>query len=207
MATMFSLKRATGMGLVGPICALWVGVIVLGTWGFASYDGQPGASGSAPEGFPGGSRIVLDSGRATLILFGHPRCPCTRASLEELATLLTRARGKVSTFIEFLQPEGQSDEWSRKELWAQAASLPGVHVALDSGGTEARRFGARTSGQVLLFDTSGKLRFSGGITGARGHRGDNRGLSTVLAILLEGHGHSRVDTAPVFGCALTRSIN
>ena len=41
-----------------------------------------------------------------------------------------------------------------------------------------QRFGAETSGQTLLYDRDGRLLFSGGTTGSRGHDGDNAGFAS-----------------------------
>ena len=60
----------------------------------------------------------------------------------------------------------------------------------DDDGAEARRFGAETSGQTLLYDEHGALLFSGGITGARGHAGDNAGRASLVALLNRGSGRS-----------------
>ena len=51
-----------------------------------------------------------------------------------------------------------------------------------------------------LYDTSGKLRFHGGITASRGHAGDNRGRQAVVA-LARGETSDRAET-PAFGCML-----
>ena len=65
---------------------------------------------------------------------------------------------------------------------------------------EARLFEARTSGHVVLYDAGGRLLFSGGITRARGHVGDNYGRQQVSSLL---RNHTvRVADGPVFGCPL-----
>jgi hypothetical protein len=69
---------------------------------------------------------------------------------------------------------------------------------VDVGGTEHRRFGARVSGEVYLFQTDGQLVFHGGITAGRGHAGDNLGRSAVESFLREGV--LPPETTPVFGC-------
>ena len=51
-----------------------------------------------------------------------------------------------------------------------------------------------------LYDAGGQLRFSGGITPARGHAGDNAGRSAIVA-LVESASSAPVET-PVFGCSL-----
>jgi hypothetical protein len=57
-----------------------------------------------------------------------------------------------------------------------------------------------TSGQVLLYDVSGRLVFRGGITAGRGHAGDNVGRDNVVAFLL--HDTVPAESTPVFGCSI-----
>jgi hypothetical protein len=100
----------------------------------------------------------------------------------------------------FFQPVGASDAGAKTDLWWSAAAIPGVTVAHDDGGGEARRFHVATSGHTLLYGARGELLFSGGITASRGHSGDNAGRSTVLALLHTGVA-DRTET-PAFGCSL-----
>jgi hypothetical protein len=71
---------------------------------------------------------------------------------------------------------------------------------VDKDGKNAVAFGASTSGDVRVYDTSGALRFSGGITDGRGHEGDNTGLDSVLDLVRVGK--SPVSATPVYGCSL-----
>ena len=86
-------------------------------------------------------------------------------------------------------------------LWETAARYlmyGGLGVVL-TGVTalhEARR-GFDTAAVLLIV---GSLVFSGGITAARGHEGDNHGRSAIEDHLL--HGGARVAHTPVFGCDL-----
>jgi hypothetical protein len=90
--------------------------------------------------------------------------------------------------------------WERTDLWDSAAAIPGVHVMSDERGAQARVFGALVSGQTMLYDATGSLLFSGGITGARGHEGDNPSR-TALTSMLVGQLTDPIRT-PVFGCYL-----
>ncbi len=65
---------------------------------------------------------------------------------------------------------------------------------------EAGRFGVKGSGHVLLYQPSGRLVFSGGITPSRGHEGDNPGRAAVISLVLQGR--SPVNRTPVYGCPL-----
>lgn len=82
-----------------------------------------------------------------------------------------------------------------------AKSIPEATVILDIDGKEAKLFKSETSGQTVLYDPSGKLLFRGGITGSRGHEGDNLGQASIEQLALAKS--SNVETNPVFGCPLT----
>jgi hypothetical protein len=165
-----------------------------------NYQSTSGAAGIAPEHWPTGTQITLDSQRDTLVMFAHPQCPCTRASMEELNRLLARTEGKVVVQVFFFKPDKFSGDWVHSDLWKSAAAIPGVVVREDPNGAQARLFGAETSGDVLLYDTHGRLLFNGGITGSRGHAGDNAGENTIIA-RLQGKEASLKQT-PVYGCSL-----
>jgi hypothetical protein len=133
-----------------------------------------------------------------LVVALHPQCPCSRATVAELARLLAHAPEPPDVHVLFVAPADVEDAWVRAGLWQAVADLPGLHVVRDDG-TEARRFGARVSGQVLVYDGAGQLRFNGGITGARGHEGDNAGRAGIEALLA---GRPHAASTFVFGCLL-----
>src|SRR5712691_5642885 len=59
---------------------------------------------------------------------------------------------------------------------------------------------APTSGQTVLYDSQGRLLFSGGITGSRGHSGDNAGRSSIVSLVNAGVADQKETI--VFGCPL-----
>jgi hypothetical protein len=150
--------------------------------------------------FPRSSAIQLVSEKPTLVLFAHPQCPCTEASLHELVGLLAETQNRVSATVVFTIPDGVSPGWEQGDLWNSATNIPGLRVIRDQGGGEAHQFDVEGSGHVLLYAPSGKLLFSGGITSSRGHEGDNVGRSAIVSFVL--NGHARVSHTPVFGCSL-----
>ncbi len=196
---MAPVRRKTSVGIIIAF-VLWLAVVAGGTIEMTRYSSSPGGSGQAPTGWPADSQIHFDASRPTLIMFAHPRCPCTRASLGELEVLLAQFPGRINAHVVFLKPPDTITNWEKSDLWRTASSIPDVTVYTDNSGTEARRFHAETSGQTLLYDRSGALQFQGGITLARGHAGDNPGRSAVQDLLRGGRA-SRVNT-PVFGCSL-----
>src|SRR5882672_12720150 len=127
-----------------------------------NYQNVSGSIGIAPEHWPAEAQITLDSKHDTLVMFAHPQCPCTRASMEELNRLLAQSEGRVTARVVFLKPGKFSDDWTKTDLWRSAAAIPGVTVHEDLDGAQARLFGAETSGDVLLYDIHGQLLFKGG---------------------------------------------
>jgi hypothetical protein len=179
---------------------LWVLLIGAGLGILWNYESTPGIAAATPDLWPAASRIEPAADRPTLVMLAHPHCPCTRASIGELARLMTQAQGRVAAYVLFVKPSGFPDGWVQSDLWASAAAIPGVMPVLDDGGVEAGLFRAETSGQTVLYDSAGNLLFSGGITSARGHAGDNAGRAAIVSLLTSAEAGGR-DT-PVFGCPL-----
>jgi hypothetical protein len=179
---------------------LWILMICTGTGLLWSYERTPGIAATALEQWPADSplRHALDS--ATLVMLAHPHCPCTRASLGELARLMAQSQGRVKAYVLFVKPSGFPVGWEKTDLLASASAIPGVTVVRDDEGVEAVRFRAATSGQTMLYDAEGKLLFSGGITSARGHEGDNAGRSSIVSLLTTNEPGEK--ETPVFGCPL-----
>lgn len=179
----------------------WIVAISSGFILLARHGSTPGAAGDPTSRWPASSRVVAARGRANLVLVAHPRCPCTRATIAELGRLMARCRGAVVAHVLFLRPGGVEGAWEETDLWRAAAAIPGTRVFADQSGMDAARFGVATSGHVLLYDANGALLYSGGITGSRGHEGDNPGRDAVISLLTRGRA-DRAQSA-VFGCPLS----
>ncbi len=178
----------------------WIVSVLAGFVLLLDYGAAPGAPADAPGRWPSTSLLAQSGSRPTLVMVAHPRCPCTRASLGELARLLTRAGDRLEARILFVQPVGQDRAFLESDLWNRAVSLLGPGVLADPGGVEAERFGARISGTTLVYSPEGDLLFAGGITPTRGHEGDNVGVRRILALVLGGIVDR--DRSEVFGCRL-----
>jgi hypothetical protein len=185
--------------LIGAVC-LWIAAVCLGMGWLWSYNQAAGAPGQPPEVWPKQASVSLDSTKFTLVLLAHPQCPCTRATVEELSKLMTNCQGRINAYVLFAIPQSAPADWYKTDLWSSAAMIPGVTTIVDPDGTIASRFGAQTSGQVVLYDRDGELRFRGGITQSRGHVGDNAGRSAIEAIV--NNGDTQIDHTGVFGCPL-----
>jgi hypothetical protein len=182
------------------VVGVWLLACVAGLGLLWRYKTRPGPAGDPPRQWPASSGLAVDPGRPTLVMLAHPRCACTRASLDELNQVMNRVHD-VTAYVVFVVPPGVSRGWEHGASWDQAARIPGVVPVADVGGVEAARFRVLVSGHTLLYDRDGRLRFSGGLTGSRGHVGDNVGRRRVLDLLTSGSADRAASN--VYGCALS----
>jgi hypothetical protein len=175
--------------------------MAVGLFWLVRYQMTPGAPAAALAAkWPSGLNFARNSGGLTLVMLVHPQCPCSRASMHELSELISRSEGRLAAHVLFVQPAGSPAGWCDGDLWNDARAVRGLGVSIDKDGRDAAILGASTSGEVLVFDADGLMRFSGGITDGRGHEGDNPGYLAILA-LIRGHG-SNISGTPVYGCSL-----
>lgn len=204
--------------VLAVVTVLWLMLVGAGLVLLMIYGNRPGDRGFVPTTWPQHSDLPRTEARSTLLVFAHPKCPCTRATIDELAWIMTRCGDSVDCRVLFLQPAGHDFEWSHTDSWRTASTIPGVQVMADVKCRAAGVFGARTSGHVMLYDGRGRLRFEGGITPSRGHRGGNRGRERVVSLLSSDIAASalsagrrgsefdaRADSTCVFGCPLHAS--
>lgn len=185
----------------------WLGVIVLGTILSATYENKPGDHGAAPTKVVSAGDVAqpkTSKAKFHMIMFVHPKCPCTRASIAELRNLM-EGNSDLKATVYCYRPSSEKAGWEKSEIWKEAQKIDNVTLVVDVDGAKAGVYRIVTSGQVLLYDVNENLVFSGGITGARGHVGENVGESMIDEIV------SNPDTpvakslsAPVFGCRILK---
>ncbi len=190
--------------MVTVVTVMWLACAVGGLFVVWAYENGPGVSSTAGPSWPVQTRLVAATDRPTLVFLAHPQCSCTTASIGELAEALARADVKPKTYVVFLKPSSMPNGWEQTDLWTAAEALPNATIIRDDDGREAERFASVTSGQTLVYDATGALIFNGGITGARGHAGDNAGRSAIVDLL--NHRSPATAATKVFGCSLFSSV-
>jgi hypothetical protein len=200
MRAMTAQTRRIGTCAIGVLAAAWLGAVVFGQRVLMNYDYTAAATATPPAKWPQRSAIPRAEGLPTVVLMAHPKCPCTRATIEELARLMARLHNQATAAVVFVRPHGFSEEREKSDLWSSAARIPGVTVLSDADGREASLFGAQASGQTMLYSAAGDLQFSGGITASRGHSGDNLGRSTIVSLVSTGE--ATTNHTSVYGCSL-----
>jgi hypothetical protein len=194
------LARSRRTVLAAAAAIVWLIAVAVGFGKLWAYASTPAPQTTAAAEWPARTTLSRLDGRPTLVMFAHPQCPCSRASVAELAKLVARTPATATIHVVFYRPPSEPHGWERTSLWRAAEAIPTVRVSVDPGGVEATRFGALASGQTYFYDAGGALRFNGGITAARGHEGDNAGRQALETILT--HGTPSASQTRVFGCAL-----
>src|SRR5437016_5113600 len=110
---------------------LWIGGVGGGMLWLWQYASSPGHTGEVPAHWPRISQIVPATDRPTLVMFAHPKCPCTRASIAELARAMAACRERVAAHVVFFVPADATPDWERTDLTHAAESIPGVRITFD----------------------------------------------------------------------------
>ena len=188
----------------GLAVVVWVVAVVLGMTLLWRYKPSAGAPDSAPAHWPSASLVERSPVLPTLVMFVHPKCACSRASIAELSRLMTDVQGRASA------PRSSSLRARRARGGlgggptsgaARRRSL-GVSVRLDADGAEAARFGAIVSGTTMLYGIDGSLLFHGGNhVFPRPRGGDNAGRWRITSLVNVGKA-DLLAQSPTYGCDL-----
>ena len=190
--------------------AIFAGLLAMSVIGFiqlTDYSTRPGAFGESPRqlgdidltatSWPADS---ISDQKPILIVFYHPKCPCTSATVRVLERLHPRFNAVPQITAVAYCPENEPESWIESRTTATLLSLDQTQIVIDRGGRLSEKFGAHVSGHILLYDVNGNLNFSGGITPYRGHEGDcPSSLDLLDRVNSPG---DKCKQWPVFGCGI-----
>jgi len=180
------------------LAGFWLASLVGGFAALQAYAGRPGRLAEPGPRASAWLEAHRRPGRPLVVMAVHARCPCTDASLAELGDFLARTRGACDALLLRYSPHGNPGESS-----GEIRVLGGVNVPLlaDPTGSLAADLGALTSGSVIMMDAAGRVRFHGGLTLERGHRGRSPAQDAMLALVTKPN-DTALGIAPVYGCPL-----
>ncbi|HEX2862106.1 MAG TPA: hypothetical protein VHN79_10725 [Lacunisphaera sp.] len=177
---------------------LWLAGAAWGMKQMSDYSLTPGVAGAPVSEWPA-LASARSTSRSTMVIGLHPECPCSRATVEELGAVLLHGGEEIEALLVFADEVPESPARA-SALYRLASALPRTRLVCDTSGAELQRFNFQTSGETRLYRPDGRLVFRGGITGSRGHVGDNPGRDALLVALRTGD--PAPAPLPVFGCAL-----
>lgn len=141
-----------------------------------------------------------DKNSPTILLFYHPKCPCTLASARCLARLASRFNGSPNFYAYAYCPAEEPDTWIASSTTDELRTINNVTIFPDRNAEKCKQFGVRISGHILVYNSAGKLVFSGGITPYRGHEGGSMAAMDFIQ-----HANGKVlepSCWPTFGCSI-----
>src|SRR5882724_11884759 len=80
---------------------IWISVILAGSRSLMKYEYGDATPGESPPQWPAHTRIQPPRDKFVLVMVAHPDCPCTRASVAQLAELMARLNGKLAAYVLF----------------------------------------------------------------------------------------------------------
>ncbi|SMP75553.1 AhpC/TSA family protein [Neorhodopirellula lusitana] len=181
---------------------------VVGMSQLMSYSNTPGETRTTvPQVIPTEliSTTLSDEKRAQskVLVFYHPHCPCTRATIRSLQRLESMFAPDTQIVGYAYQPASKDDNWIETTTTQALRSLQNATVLADRDAQACEDFEIVTSGHVLVYDHNGELKFSGGITPSRGHEGS---CASGTAFLNSVNGKTNAEQSwPVFGCPIVRN--
>lgn len=185
--------------MLGTVIVLWALSAVSGFTYLGLYQYRAGDEGMPKEN-------VAASSTVKVLIFLHPRCSCSHASVHELQRILlsTETNGsslRVQAQVFLFQPdETDFEDWDGSAMISELKRFRSVEICNDPYGRIAASHGVVTSGHVLIYDADGYLKFSGGITQSRAHEGEN--TNGILAARSIHNVSTETVRRPVFGCSI-----
>jgi len=201
-------RNASAIGFAGLII-LWGTAVAFGFSLLLVHESTPGMANPLPAHWPTDIAVQRCPDRPLLLVFIHPQCPCTMATLSELERLLAEIEMPVQMTLILNCPVDQEIAWKKTAIWRRCESISKGSILVDFEGTMATKLRISTSGHCALYSAAGKLLFQGGITASRGHEGESTGRVAIREHLSftgrDIEKMQRITQTPVFGCELIRS--
>lgn len=184
------------------VAGFWLASLVGGFAALQAYAGRPGRLGEPGPRAAAWLEAHRRPNRPLVVMAVHARCPCTDASLAELGDFLARTHGACDALLLRYSPGADAGPSQ-----GETRVLGGVTVPLlaDPSGRLSADLGALTSGSVIMMDEAGRIRFHGGLTLERGHRGRSPAQDAMLAVV-NTPANPALGIAPVYGCPLPEQI-
>lgn len=199
----------TPLHRIAAVC-LWASAVAAGFAWHWDDARTPGDSGNPPDAWPDHAAVERRTDAHTLLVALHPRCPCSRATIDALRRVDAAVGPSAEIILLVSEPEEPSAEWvADRASLGLSERFSRARVVRDPRGAISERFGLRTSGHVLAYDADGCLWFSGGVTPLRGERGPSFGRDRLIAGIAsqQDDAAAPIATAPVFGCPLVSPTN
>lgn len=197
----WSNHRAVDDWFTPRVCAtgVWLVAVCFSIAWFSKYESTAGAIGPQNRAWPASTTLPRNLNGPTIVLFLHPKCPCSTASIRQLFEFTDGVKDAAIVTVLVL-PTGTDESFAQGPVIDLLEREYQHRPIVDREGKEAELFGAQTSGQAYAYGLEARLLFCGGLTPARGQTGYTPSLHKLRTALQ--HRDSGPTSCPVFGCPL-----
>ncbi|HEY9787355.1 MAG TPA: hypothetical protein V6D17_18340 [Candidatus Obscuribacterales bacterium] len=189
LADKFCIRSGSPFSIVfvAACYLVWIAAIFWGHIYLFQYEAMPSFAGTIRRVWPSDSQLSLVGGSPNMVMFVHPDCPAATASVTQLQQLMERSRSKICANVVVELGEASESAWMRSSLHKALVSAKSLKFIQDFEGHECALFGPTHSGQLLIYDGRGVLRFSGGIIQQGGKHHFNRNAERARYVLTTAH--------------------
>src|SRR2546421_7651309 len=89
---------------IGVLIFVWTCLAAIGLGAMLDFELTPAPLTAPRTIWPAQSTLIRDARRPTLLMFLHPHCPCSRASLAELSVLASECRDRAAFQVVVVRP-------------------------------------------------------------------------------------------------------
>src|SRR5262245_64573270 len=118
-----TLRRRLRSWHIAALAVIWIAAVAYGQRALLDYDFAAASPAHAPRQWPPQSTLPRSPGLPTIVMVAHPHCPCTRATIEELAIIMAQLHERATAAVVFVHPRGFSEAWEKTDLWASAVRI------------------------------------------------------------------------------------
>src|SRR4051794_21997027 len=101
----------------------WAGVLGAGLYYLNSYEARAGAAAGVSARWPAEGPALASEG-VTIVVFLHPECPCSRATVASLDQIMAHGGGHVRAYVVGVMEEGAPSDWEKSGLLKRAGEIP-----------------------------------------------------------------------------------
>ncbi|WP_446742142.1 hypothetical protein [Silvibacterium acidisoli] len=185
------------------ITRVFLPVAVLATalcwWSIFRFGATPGGQLNAPGHLPAAAPFHA-TGAPVLLVFVHPGCTCTHATLEELDDTLNGYTKTLQVVLVVYHSAATERAGLTLEFTPRSWLHRDFRVVSDDKGMLSKQFGVQTSGEIVLYGRNGQMLFQGGVTPERAHVGASKGRDALERALFREDRQGGM--TQVFGCPI-----
>ena len=136
-ATFSQVKMFTPRSIFCVSFVLWLSASIAGMTTLWNHEARPGIPAAAPTSWPRDSALSKQPSKAAMLVWIHPHCPCSWATIRELERLLVHVSDDTDCQIILTRPAECGSDFVESDLTRAIRKIRGVSVVVDDDQRES----------------------------------------------------------------------